>query len=209
MAETKDRNVAFDVAKGIGILLVVLGHLMSRNNTANKVIFAFHMPLFFVLSGAFVGKYLHLDWKGFSRRLAEKIIYPYVFFSLLGLTTSWMCHSECLTSRSFALRALKLSVMGCPYLCNCSLWFLYALGLSIVTVYVVSRMAPTCWKQVLCVVGSVCVVIYGTFSFGEEPCNLRFWPFLRLPLVTLMILSGLCLRGGVNLRGGFWYWGCQ
>lgn len=45
---TKQRDAVVDIAKGIGILLVVYGHL---KNPFNPFIYAFHMPLFFFLSG--------------------------------------------------------------------------------------------------------------------------------------------------------------
>ena len=45
------RNQALDVAKGIGIMLVIAGHLFRIGGTAITVIFTFHMPLFFILSG--------------------------------------------------------------------------------------------------------------------------------------------------------------
>lgn len=37
--------------KGFGILLVVLGHCMIFENPINRVIYSFHMPLFFICSG--------------------------------------------------------------------------------------------------------------------------------------------------------------
>lgn len=55
---TNSRNDSLDVAKGIGILLVVLGHSMSPVIDGHSfiqwlymVIYAFHMPLFFFVSG--------------------------------------------------------------------------------------------------------------------------------------------------------------
>lgn len=52
------RNGAIDVAKGLGILLVIVGHVMSPvmgdNGVLNRMytlMYTFHMPLFFFLSG--------------------------------------------------------------------------------------------------------------------------------------------------------------
>lgn len=39
-----------DVAKGIGIILMVMGHT-SMPDAINRWIYSFHMPLFFLLSG--------------------------------------------------------------------------------------------------------------------------------------------------------------
>ena len=48
----KKRNEQIDVARGIAILLVILGHsFYSIEDPLNKIILSFHMPLFFFLSG--------------------------------------------------------------------------------------------------------------------------------------------------------------
>lgn len=55
-----------DACKGIGILLVVLGHVTDSGGLLNRSIYLFHMPLFFFLSG-----YLHTvqaDFRDFFRK---------------------------------------------------------------------------------------------------------------------------------------------
>ena len=47
---TISRIPMIDVAKGIGIILVVIGHTNLPTLVMN-LIYAFHVPLFFVLSG--------------------------------------------------------------------------------------------------------------------------------------------------------------
>ena len=49
-SETGGRIVWIDIAKGIGVLLVVLAHT-SINPHVNEWIGSFHMPLFVYLSG--------------------------------------------------------------------------------------------------------------------------------------------------------------
>ena len=47
-----DRQNYIDVMRGIGILLVMLGHSIATiNEPTNKLILSFHMPLFFFISG--------------------------------------------------------------------------------------------------------------------------------------------------------------
>ena len=46
------RILWIDAARGIAILLVILGHCIgSLDDPGNKVILSFHMPLFFFISG--------------------------------------------------------------------------------------------------------------------------------------------------------------
>lgn len=52
----QSRHTAIDIAKGLGIVLVVLGHNPTVRNWGwpGWMIFSFHMPLFFMLSGLFL-----------------------------------------------------------------------------------------------------------------------------------------------------------
>ena len=45
----KNRIKWIDISKGIGIILVLMGHI-SKIKIINNVIYAFHMPLFFMIS---------------------------------------------------------------------------------------------------------------------------------------------------------------
>ncbi|MBN2716748.1 MAG: acyltransferase family protein [Deltaproteobacteria bacterium] len=75
----KNRNELLDVAKGIGILLVVFGHnsiLCPSPSKAFAMVFSFHMPLFFFLSGV-----LFNPTKPFGNVLVSKcdsLIKPYL-----------------------------------------------------------------------------------------------------------------------------------
>lgn len=48
----KQRLAEFDIAKGIAIICVILGHLHIWNIV--RVVFTFHMPIFFLISGYFL-----------------------------------------------------------------------------------------------------------------------------------------------------------
>ena len=75
----KERLLYIDIAKGIGILLVVLAH----NNLAGyapylyHVIYSFHMPLFFFLSGLFFKP--EIPFLTLLRRRAETLVLPFFF----------------------------------------------------------------------------------------------------------------------------------
>ena len=71
------RESTIDIMKGIGILLVVLGHTYYNS----QIIYSFHMPLFFILSGASMVFSTHkYSWK----RRFRLIMIPYFCFSLLS-----------------------------------------------------------------------------------------------------------------------------
>lgn len=79
----KGRNVVYDRAKGIGIVLLILGHLVSSNSPVFTIIFSFHMPLFLFVSGLlFRPKY---ERKEVINKDVLRQFVPFVFFSILGL----------------------------------------------------------------------------------------------------------------------------
>ena len=50
-SRAEQRNTVIDIAKGIGMLLVVFGHLSERTQALRILAYSFHMPLFFIISG--------------------------------------------------------------------------------------------------------------------------------------------------------------
>ncbi len=81
--ESSERTRFVDIAKGIGIILVVLGHL-SEPYMPNMVkwIFSFHMPLFFVLSGYLKGTKKVTNFKVYAKRRAVALLWPYIVFAI-------------------------------------------------------------------------------------------------------------------------------
>ena len=81
---TKRENY-LDVGKGIAIFFVVIGHARGLPLLELKLIFSFHVPYFFFLSGWTVG--LSPSKKNpiqFVTKQFSRLIIPYIFFFLLG-----------------------------------------------------------------------------------------------------------------------------
>ena len=73
-----ERKYHIDLAKGIGILLVVFGH---HDTILHPYIATFHMPLFFMLSGLFHPS--TLSFSTFAKRRARQLIIPYFCFAII------------------------------------------------------------------------------------------------------------------------------
>lgn len=80
----KKRIDYLDVAKGIGIILVILGHLVCYNSKLSCIIFSFHMPLFFFISGIL---YRDKDSRFFDfiKHKCKKLLVPYLCFWFIAL----------------------------------------------------------------------------------------------------------------------------
>lgn len=79
-----DRVVWIDNARGIGIILVVVGHA-PVGRSVHEVIFAFHMPLFFVLSGLLANRSLDRPLSHHAGRLARTLLVPFATFGAVAL----------------------------------------------------------------------------------------------------------------------------
>jgi len=77
-----------DMAKGIGIFFVVLGHIEFIQENTLRWIFSFHMPLFFVIGGmlSFIKREDERSAKEILLKKARGILIPYLSFSLILLT---------------------------------------------------------------------------------------------------------------------------
>ena len=82
--EQPPRRVYFvDVARGIGILLVVLGHT-KLPEVVSSFIYSFHVPFFFFLSGFVLQGRIEEAWPAFIWKRVRTLIWPYVIFSILA-----------------------------------------------------------------------------------------------------------------------------
>jgi acyltransferase len=89
-----ERLVWVDVAKGIGIALVVLGHAPGLGDGTRTLIYAFHMPLFFLLSGLLASaRGLEAPFPAYAAEQARRLLVPYFAFSLLSYPIWWLAVS--------------------------------------------------------------------------------------------------------------------
>lgn len=78
----KERIAWIDIAKGLCIIFVVLGHVMNPGFIRTYV-YSFHMPLFFFLGGiCYKHKY---RFKDFIAKRAKSILIPYFAFSVISI----------------------------------------------------------------------------------------------------------------------------
>jgi acyltransferase len=150
-----------DVAKAYGILLVVYAHFIERLAEENyraaflqfKFIYAFHIPLFFVLAG-----YVHRDHgedpRTFLKSRAATRLIPVLFFNLLSLAVFLIVSPP--TSKA-DLKLVILSVLsfarGYPSY-NWLMWFLVCLFTVEILHFFVGKHATTTLRLIALAVGS-------------------------------------------------------
>lgn len=131
----KERNPAIDVAKGIAIITVVLGHVVTSYHNSNmmmddaipnylcKLVYSFHMPLFFMISGYLVST-KEFDWTICWPSVRKNLIsygIPYVAFSVFLFVFKQVFSGSVNSAVSFTdLLLIPIYPIG-------MMWFLYAL----------------------------------------------------------------------------------
>ena len=78
----RKRLVYIDVARGLGIVLVVFGHVLT-NGFIRQYLYSFHFPLFFFLSGL-TYRYPK-DKKYFWKNKIARIYIPYITWALISI----------------------------------------------------------------------------------------------------------------------------
>lgn len=84
MSVMRNRIRWIDAARGIAILLVVLGHCIGNlTDPVNKVILSFHMPLFFFLSGM-CAKYENGKFVDYLKKKTKTLLIPQATLGLIN-----------------------------------------------------------------------------------------------------------------------------
>ncbi len=117
-----ERDKTIDIAKGIGIVLVVWGHTMAACPFRQEI-YLFHMPLFFILSG-----YCFTEKKNSLSEILKKNIraylIPYIVFFIILLSAFVAMRTATGTfDRSF----ISWGILFYPYGVVTALWFLLSL----------------------------------------------------------------------------------
>lgn len=89
-----ERRKDLDFAKGIGIILMVLGHCYSAGNGERILcwLYSFHMPLFFIIPGIVYGVYRRHTKVSFwdvIKKKARRLLIPYFCFATI--TAIFLC----------------------------------------------------------------------------------------------------------------------
>lgn len=140
MPETKKGRLQYvDVAKAFAIFLVVLGHPrpVEDYGALETFLYAFHMPLFFLLGGIFTKQkpsYSWSTWKSFLSKNLLTLILPYIVWVAIYMPFTYVDLTKALYGSWIMLR--DLSTLS-------SLWFLPVLFLARTYVELILCL---CWK---------------------------------------------------------------
>lgn len=140
------RDKVIDVAKGIGIILVILAHVLKGKNIfVLEVIYYFHMPLFFFISGLLSYYDKSNNFKEFLLKKFKSIIIPYIVFSIISFMYWALIERKLRNQMDVSLLENFLNIFifrvdENKYIYNIVLWFLPCLFVSEIILYVYRKM---------------------------------------------------------------------
>lgn len=163
-----------DIAKGIAILLMILGHT-SIPSIMSNFIWAFHMPLFFIASG-WTTNWEKTDFRGFAKRKIRTLLVPFLVYSLVVLmiqiSQEWNNFNDWIYNGWISL----------------ALWFIPVLFIGSLFAKLIYSMKN---KHLVLVCGFMFAVISGVLSFYKIQLP---WTLSSVPLATFLIIVGTELK---------------
>lgn len=180
--QPKKRCEFADVARGIGILLVILGHLLTVSTAASSVIYSFHMPLFFILSGLFTKAKTPLKTR--VVKSTSRLLLPYLYVTLFGVIFTLIADGGRLNWQTMLYEFLICRPRSIH---AGQLWFLPCLFVTGILFHFAARFFTTSlnpWLKLLIV--AVYVLLANNLPFILNQNNVGYIP-LQLP-VALMAL---------------------
>lgn len=127
MTTSANRYEYIDIAKGIGILLVVWAHILLVGWT-HRFIYAFHMPLFFFISGYLFKRDKYNSFKDFFKKRFKRLIIPYLIYSVFTWTIwaifRYITHSDVESYFMPLVQTVIAQGSGEFLVHNSALWFI-------------------------------------------------------------------------------------
>lgn len=128
---TKSRTAYIDIARGIGIILLVLGHIITGNSPIFNWIFSFHMPLFFFISGMTASEKQLNNFPAFVVKKLKSRVLAYFVITALGLIICMIIPQyriDMITVIGWPTQLTHIFYLGTPqWLYIGQVWFLFAL----------------------------------------------------------------------------------
>lgn len=156
--DIKQRIEWIDIAKGIGMILLIAGHCFQLDLC--YPIYSFHMPLFFFLSGILISNPNKLDIVAFTKKKSKQLLFPWILMLSISFVVCLVIPSwrDQMTLKRILM---ELYSANTNIFQNSSLWYLPCFFLVLLLFYVLSIVNNNKkgWKIVIVFI----IAIFGLF----------------------------------------------
>ena len=198
MEQVKRLNYV-DVCKALGIILVIIGHTYYGPEVLYNLIYCFHMPLFFIISGFTFNKSraIQMGFLPFAKKKAKELLIPYIFFAfvnlLLQIAWKFLLLKE-LISFSYIIENIA-GILFCyssmQYMPNCSpIWFLLCLFIADLIFFFVIKIDG----KLAFVIAIICMLSSYLVGPLVQEYNKYPWKFPVFLMAVFLMYIGYNLR---------------
>lgn len=192
----KNRIEWIDIAKGIGIILVIVAHaeIPYKSSFNNEVLFqrffvySFHMPLFFFLSGLCFKVNNNISFKTFLQKKAKGLMIPYLTFSIIWIIFE---STVAIYQNQFTFHFIKNEIV--TYLLQVryhAIWFLPCMFVLEIVFYVMVRLIDEKWFLIF---PTILLLLLGIMYRKYIDKNLP-WNIDIIPMALPFFLVGYLLK---------------
>ncbi len=194
MENTKKARIGYiDIAKGLGMLTVIYGHILYMGNIYTYI-YSFHMPLFFFLAGMCYRKGKYTSALHVVKARAKTLLLPYVIFSVstwgVWALYNLILHNEVESYLSPLLQTFLAQGSGGYLVHNVPLWFIPCLFIVELLYYFIAKL-PKRFNLLICIVLATLGHFMSQEVFG--------FSFSVLPLSLDVALTGVAFYAAGNL----------
>lgn len=170
------RRNDFDYAKGIAMVLIIIGHAIGMSEFELKLIYSFHVPLFFVISGMllYYTNTVEKTWVHIIKSWAEHMLIPVIFWEMV--LSLFYCFAKKISVLQLFKNSITLNF-------NLSvLWFIPCLLLAEIIWIIIIK----AWKKEMSIY-AICIIIICSAVVAELVTNLFF---RRVLIATVFVIFG-------------------
>ena len=183
------RIASIDIAKGVGMMFIMWGHIM-RFGITNHWVYVFHIPLFFFLSGLVFSYEKYGSFRVFLKRKFHTLLIPYFIYSVVTWVIwalySFFTHAD-IESYWMPLLQTFIAQGSAGYLIhNGTLWFVTCLFVVECLYWMIGRLKI--WIRL--VVLGLCAVLGVFLSTYNGPVDFTLLPWnIEVALMVIIFYA--------------------
>lgn len=179
-AKDEKRKGYLDCAKGLGILLMMLGHLLQPDSVGRRIIYSFHMPLFFMISG------MNFKVRPFSVNVRSKFRGLYVPYIIWGFIYTRFSFQRILYILYGTIESLEYIYT------KSSLWFLPCLfWTSVIGGKVLALIDKSKYTKYLLIIGGIFFSVFSLWLHSFHESIMVEDIILGVPLALDVVFLGI------------------
>lgn len=183
LPQSPQRLEYIDLSKGIGIILVVIGHSINGHGIIGHYISSFHMPLFFLLSGLCFNDSRYPTFAPFFKKRIRTLLLPCLYFTCIMLVLSAL-----LIPAYYPLKSLTYKFPN-------AYWFIFILFLSELFYFIINRTVTNLKGKILLIIGCLCISVSLHHKDIVLPYNI-----CSIFIATFFYGTGHCMKDIINKK---------